>query len=209
MPAFQNLTGQTFGRLTVIARVPSSVAGKTRWQCQCICGMIKAIQADSLTSKKSQSCGCLNREMISQRRKIHGRSRTPEYNIYINIVQRCTNPRSQDWKSYGGRGITVEWTSFEQFFAARGPRPSPEHTIERIDNNGPYSSQNTRWIPFVEQGSNRRDNHTITYQGLTMTMAQWTRHLGYTPSLISGRLLKGWTIERALTPPRSIRTKLC
>lgn len=110
----------------------------------------------------------------------HGRSRTTEYYIWKDMMQRCDEFGHKDYPNYGGRGIKVciRWFSFEAFLEDMGKRPT-DRTLDRINTNGDYESSNCRWATSEQQNSNRRDNIHITYEGKTLTMAQWDRHLGH------------------------------
>lgn len=116
---------------------------------------------------------------------------------------RCLNPRHMSYKNYGGRGITVaaEWLDFATFYKDIGKRPSPAHTLERVDNDGPYAAWNCKWATRPEQARNRRSNHLLTHNGETMTITDWGLRYHVSPTTINGRLSKGWTIEEALTTP--------
>ena len=105
----------------------------------------------------------------------------PLYHTWYAMVARCQNPRAQSYHNYGGRGITVcdRWLeSFENFYADMGDRPSKQHTLDRIDNDGPYSPENCRWATWEEQANNRRNNVWIEFQGERLSAAQWSRRLG-------------------------------
>jgi len=119
------------------------------------------------------------------------------------MIQRCSNPNHPDYRHYGGRGIRVceRWLQAETFLADMGERPSAQHTLERKDNNGPYSPDNCRWATQIEQCQNLRKSRLLEYQGETLTIAEWARRAGLSPGALWGRLDRGWSVERALTTP--------
>lgn len=127
----------------------------------------------------------------------------PEYRSWESMKYRCLNPNCRAYKDYGGRGIGVygPWiASFAQFLEDVGPRPTLDHCLERIDNNGDYSPGNVRWATPLEQGSNKRNNRVIEFAGETLTLAQWARRVGVHRQVIRWRLNAGWPIERILDP---------
>jgi hypothetical protein len=197
-----NLVGQTFGRLTVTQEVSSLfharraasgniVQQKTRrWECICICGTVSIVRQGNLLRKHTTSCGCLVRERLKEASQTHRMSRTPEYRAWGAMFTRCYNQKIPKYKDYGGRGITVcdRWHKFENFWADMGNRPSPKHSLDRIDVNGNYEPQNCRWTTMIVQVNNKRTNHWITLGNLTLTIAQWARKLQLHPSTIYRRL---------------------
>lgn len=205
MPAKLNLTGQRFGRLAVIRYAGMSRHGKSTWECRCDCGSVVTLLGSNMVFGLSRSCGCLEIESKRSVPLIHGHTRghrpTREFRIWANIQQRCLNPQCPTWKRYGARGVTVceRWRSFPLFLADMGKCPSPHHSIERKDNNGNYEPDNCVWATIIEQANNRSNNHLLTLDGTTLTIAQWAREKGFSGSKIYARLKLGWTVERALT----------
>lgn len=158
----RDLAGQRFGRLVAqshTSRPRPNGSTRTFWICACDCGAEKSISSSDLTSGRSTSCGCFQRDEIGARRRTHGASETPEHAAYLNMLRRCTNPDHHQFADYGGRGITVceRWRSgFGVFLADMGRRPSPLHSLDRRENDGNYEPSNCRWATPKQQAANRR-----------------------------------------------------
>jgi hypothetical protein len=167
-----DLAGKQFGRLTAIERVVIVTGKSTRsaWRSVCSCGTERTVTQTHLLRGVTKSCGCLQRERRMDGIKvIHGLARLgkqhPLLGTWKNMIARCYRTSVKEYPRYGGRGITVcdRWRfgeqgkhGFECFIEDMGPKPSPRHSIDRIENNGGYESSNCRWATPKEQNLNTR-----------------------------------------------------
>jgi hypothetical protein len=197
-----DLTGKRFGRLVVQSIAPKT-SRQTRWVCKCDCGNIVIVFGSNLTHGLTKSCKCLHKQVTSKINSSHGMTNTRLFHIWTGIIQRCTNKNSPSYKNYGGRGISVcnEWHNSFLVFCnwAVSNGYSDDLTIDRINNDGNYESSNCRWATGIEQGGNRRDNHRLTFNNKTMTIAEWAREIGIPMRTLWKRLNDGESIESALT----------
>lgn len=172
MSTRENLSKRQFGYLRVIAPGPHQ-GRRTTWKCECACGTIAIVQTRYLLGGNTASCGCF--------RKKHGQSDSAEYRVWRHMIGRCHNPSDHSYGNYGGRGIIVceEWrNSFRIFLRDVGARPSPKHSLDRINNDGPYAPNNVRWATKSEQLNNTRRTVRIEFDGRSQSVQQWARELG-------------------------------
>lgn len=198
-----DLTGQKFGRLTVVELVRrrrTMASGKdvsmVRWICLCECGTQAEVDPSMLRGGRTVSCGCYRKE----RAIIHGQWDSKAYRAWAGMLSRCNNPKAPKFPDYGGRGIKVDprLERFEDFYSVVG-EPKPGQSIDRIDNNGDYEPNNIRWASRSEQQRNRRANHLITHNGETKCLIEWAESTGVRPGRILWRLRNGWPVSLALS----------
>jgi hypothetical protein len=156
--------------------------------------------------ERSKFCSqrCLGVYTMRNRPEYHGQCFTSEYRIWQGMKERCQNQKRPEFKNYGGRGITFceRWKDFKNFFSDMGQKPTPKHTLERINNNGNYEPSNCKWATRKEQLNNKRDNVFIECEGIRLTITQWSERVGIHVATIKHRLAKQWSIQKALrTPP--------
>lgn len=198
MARFIDISNQTFNRLTVIRPDGHDQWRSQIWECVCICGNKTRLTGTAIRTNKVKSCGCLQVEASTS----HGMTGTPEYRSWVGMNARCYTLTNKRYPLYGGRGIGVcqRWRdSFEAFLADMGPRPSAGYSIDRIDNNGNYEPTNCRWATQQQQCNNRRTNVRYTAHGLTMTIAEWSRHLGIGIMTIRKRLIYGFSHDKVFS----------
>lgn len=194
--------GITFGRWTVTGDAPDQKRSRML-ACVCECGNTKEIYLGSLTSGASSSCGCLNSEMASARRKTHGLAKTRTHNIWVPMKARCLNESCRAYKNYGGRGITVaeRWLEFSNFLEDMGECPD-SMSLERKENSEGYSKDNCKWATAKEQANNTRRNQTFSVDGQTLTISQISELYGVEYFMLRARLMiLKWPVEKAIKTP--------
>jgi hypothetical protein len=210
----QGLTGQRFGRLTVIGPAGSNKHGKRLWLCSCECGRQTTAVGSHLINGHTKSCGCLVADTFLQYNLDHGLAGTRLYGSWLNMMRRCYNPSDAYYEDYGARGVKVclRWHDLSNFAADMG-HPPEGLSIDRINNDGHYSCgkcdeclsnnwpMNCRWATPTEQSRNTRFNRNITFQGETRCLSEWAQRLGIKRNTLDGRLQRGWSVDRAFTTP--------
>lgn len=213
--------GQRFGMLVVIGherRPYTHPSGKTeQWpfmHVHCDCGGESWVRRSSLKDAYTLSCGCWMRQQMSDRASTHGEARhgmrSAEWLTWQSVRRRCYDTRCKEYASYGGRGIKVDdrWVnSYESFLADMGRKPSPKHSIDRINGSLGYSASNCRWATSKEQNRNRSSNRNIAFNGERKTLIEWSEQTGISRTVISSRLNKGWDVGLALSIPARPRVK--
>jgi hypothetical protein len=193
---FSNMLGNRFGKLTVLKHT-GFFKSHAVWLCRCDCGKEQTVVGYHLRRGDTKTCGC------THPRQTHGlsKSRLPEYSVWRNMRQRCRNANNFDYHNYGSRGIDVckRWEDFGDFLSDMGPRPSPKHQIDRIDNNRGYEPENCRWVVCKKNNRNRNNNRLVSYRGETRCVTEWAEIVGLSAGTLWNRLKRGWPVERALT----------
>lgn len=201
-PSTRNLTGQKFGRVTVISfsHYRNNNTKEPYWNCLCDCGTQKTMPGRGLYRGKAKSCGCYNKEMSSKKNSKHGMSNTNIHDVWRGMLDRCDNENNARYKDYGGRGIKVcnYWRDFENFYNDVKDGYKKGLTIERVDVNGNYEKSNFRWATKREQQHNKRDTIYLTVNGLTATVIKWSEISGTNQQTIATRYFRHWTHEECV-----------
>lgn len=200
----KDLTGKTFGRLTVIRREGSNEQGRALWLCRCDCGVESIKQGKLLLNGHCRSCGCGEREtrLENMTKNAHHQTGTRLYNIWSGMKQRCYYLDHVDYLNYGGRGIEVceEWRNdflaFKKWSEENGYRDNL--SIDRIDVNGNYEPSNCKWSTLKEQSRNKRDTLLLTVDGVTKPLVEWCelRNIPYATAYY--RYHRGMSAENVL-----------
>ncbi len=189
-----NLYGMVFGELKVIDYSGVDHRKERLWECVCSCGGSIVARSYDLRRGLTSHCGCRLGENISESLKEHGKTRTPIYYAWINMKTRCDNPNYELYHHYGGRGIRYcdSWKDSKKFIKwALENGYSDDLSLDRIDNDGNYEPSNCRWVTMQVQQNNRRNNRMITYNGVTDTMANWSRNLDINYNTLQTKLNRG------------------
>lgn len=197
--------GVKYGRLTVLSVHFDGRYWRT--ECQCDCGNKCTPALGDIKKKKhaTTSCGCYAAEVASISHSLHGHavhgSESKEYGAWASMKSRCYRTRDDSFSKYGGRGIVVcdRWiNSFENFFSDMGIKPTSQHSLDRIDVNGPYSPENCKWSTVIEQCNNRRSNVKLEFNGEMLTAPEISRRLGFPRHTITARMREGMTLHQAI-----------
>jgi hypothetical protein len=208
---FRDLTGQTFGRFTVLGRNPRNDKNRhAMWDCVCSCGNKVTSTTFDLQFGRTKSCGCWKRDRLVLKNWRHGywaRGVRTELFRWYAMLRRCYDRSHLSYSCYGGRGIQVcdEWrNSFEAYLTyirSIGFTGAPGQSIDRINNDGHYEPGNLRVTDAKGQARNKRNNHMLTAFGETHCLADWASMVGISSSTLSQRLRRGWLPDKAISTP--------
>ncbi len=197
---FANLAGAEFGKLTVLNHVGGGV-----WECACKCGKTCRVGSTFLKKGRTKSCGCYRKQILRTFPYKHGHARNKnqsnEYKSWCSMLSRCYKKSDVAYKRYGGSGIRVceEWKdSFEKFLEDMGAKPTKKHQLDRIDGSKGYCKENCRWATSKQQNNNKSNNVFVTFNGATLTVAQWSEKTGIPAAKLYRRFKCGWDPSRAL-----------
>lgn len=190
----RDLTGVRFSHLTALHR-SGSVRGKAIWACRCDCGKSVDARASNLLSGNTKSCGCIVKDVAC------GWVKSPEYTAFRNAKNRCEREKDVRYHLYGGRGIEFRFADMAQFIASVGPRPTPGHSLDRIDPNGHYEPGNVRWATNDVQAKNKQDSLIIEIDGVSKPLKDWCAEKNQPYQRTWERIKAGWHPVRALAEP--------
>ena len=213
MPKAIDVIGQRYGRLTVVRNQPRAAGARRRVLCLCDCGNETVSEPRVLRAGHKKSCGCLQKEWAGSdnfHKTKHGMARlgkkSQEYTAWLGLKSRCNNPNNPKFKNYGGRGIYVcnEWSnSFEKFYSDMGDKPTSNHSIDRINNDGPYSVENCRWATTKQQSYNRSDSRIVNTPLGKMCLKKACEEFSVNYNTARWRLSIGKDWDNAMLPLQS------
>jgi hypothetical protein len=183
------MIGQKFDRLTVAAE-PIRLGRRYKVLCVCVCGVSRMFDVHKVRSGHTRSCGCLLRELLVARQTKHGNYFEPEYLVWTNMHKRCTDARLAKW--YGGVNVCDRWAEYKNFLEDVGRKPTPKHSLDRVDSAKDYAPGNVRWASRAVQSRNTK-NHKTNTSGIrgvswSKTKQKWRsaiyvdgrqKHIGY------------------------------
>lgn len=199
-----DISGRRYGKWTVLGLSPLRDNGGGRlWLCRCVCGAEGAIRGTDLNRGTSKGCGCAKGPTKITHGHTRGGKTSSEYYSWSHMIQRCTNPSNKSYTNYGGRGIDVcgEWLDYNRFFADMGAKPSPKHTIERVDNDLGYSKDNCIWATNEVQVNNRRNTIFVELNGTRLLLTEACLKVGIPYSTVYGRMAKGLPDNQLFVKP--------
>lgn len=201
------MTGKRFGKLVVIKRSGSDKHKNATWLCKCDCGNETIVSGIYLRQGETRSCGCLQRKVVREAKTTHGLSKTRLYRVWAGIKNRCYNPRAENYKYYGAKGVIMcdEWKndflSFRDWALNNGYDESAKTqvcTIDRIDCGKSYSPNNCRIANHVTQCNNQTSNRIFTYNETSKSMAEWARVFGIKYTTLRARIRRGIPFDKAI-----------
>ena len=198
MGKIKDITGQKFGRLTVVG-----YAGKGHYECVCECGNTRRVLRQNLIKGKQVSCGCYAKEKKQKMMSTHGMSKTPLYYVWNSMKNRCKNPNVKSYKVYGAKGITVceEWKNNFMAFYSWALENGWEQglQIDRISNDDGYNPKNCRIVTQIENENNRKNVKIIEYRGKKYTVTQLANEYKIDRDLLYRRIfIRKWSVEDAI-----------
>lgn len=189
-------SGQRYGQLVAIEFVERKNSG-SYWRFRCDCGQMTVSKAAMVRRGQAKSCGCLHAKVLHlagiKSKSRRGMGGSPEYGAWRSMIDRCTNPDNDKFKNYGGRGIEVceRWKEFDNFLSDMEPRPSPQHSLDRTNNDGNYEPDNCRWATKKEQSNNRRNTIVVSRNGQQEPLGEAATNLGVNYYTLWSRLQRG------------------
>ncbi len=205
------IPNSVYGEILFIEEIDSKRANSGNLQrmgkFKCYCGNIFERTIYEIVAQNTTSCGCkLNKNLKSEYK---GCTYTPEYKVWNNFINRCTNSKAVNWHRYGGRGITFcdKWRRFEGFIEDMGKRPSKNHSLDRIDNDGNYCKENCKWATYKEQTRNRSTNIYVIYKGEKKILKDVAIELNLDYQPIKRRLDKGLSLEQSINKSLKFKRK--